>query len=348
MAKVVAFPVLATAFVILIITSRINKHNSPSIFGLNRRLGYTFPIPTFDPLVVKIQRAAEAKGLIKKGNPIGSEERNSNIVVETENAYEYLSENGTLNMTLRLMFIFPLLDNASKDGKVSFEELQQWNKEQAIERLTYRTDKEMELHDKDGDGMINFSEYLPQFSKEDIDENSTAHGEAGWWMLQFKNADIDQNGFLDYDEFNDFLHPEDTNNDKIQRWMLREKIRLMDDDGDGKLNFAEFSMHVYSIYKIYGEFEASRSNLATAKEKFEELDTNKDEFLEVKELLPILCYLKPGELSYAKYYASYLIQEADDNGDNYLTLDEMLNHENTFYTTMYDNDDYDDDFHDEL
>jgi hypothetical protein len=27
------------------------------------------------------------------------------------------------------------------------------------------------------------------------------HGEAGWWKEQFENADIDQNGSLNFDEF---------------------------------------------------------------------------------------------------------------------------------------------------
>ncbi|XP_050236287.1 uncharacterized protein LOC126686289 [Mercurialis annua] len=351
MGKAVVYPALATAFVILMITSRINKHdNKPNLVGLNRRLGNPFPIPTFDPLVVTIHRVAEAKGLSEQGDP--GHRIDTNVVVEAAgDAHEYVSDDGALNMTRRLMFLFPFIDNAPKDGKVNFEELQNWNKEQAVERLIYRTEKEMELHDKDDDGNISFSEYFPQFSKEHIEKNSVAHGEAGWWMIQFKNADVDQDDFLDTDEFNDFLHPEDSSNEEIQKWILKEKIRLLDDDGDKQINFAEFSTHVYSVYKIYGEFEAIKNNLSTPEEKFEALDTNKDEFLDVKELLPMLSYLKPGELSYARYYASYLIQQADDNGDGYLSLEEMLDHEHTFYTTVYDNVDLygdDDHFHDEL
>jgi hypothetical protein len=42
--------------------------------------------------------------------------------------------------------------------------------------------------------------------------------------------------------------------------------------------------------------------------------------------------------------------QADDNKDGSLSLDEMLNHEDIFYSTVYDenNEDYDEDFHDEL
>lgn len=27
------------------------------------------------------------------------------------------------------------------------------------------------------------------------------HGEAGWWKEQFRNADVDQNGLLNFTEF---------------------------------------------------------------------------------------------------------------------------------------------------
>lgn len=41
-----------------------------------------------------------------------------------------------------------------------------------------------------------------------------------------------------------------------------------------------------------------------------------------------------------------LAYQADDDGDGNLTLEEMLDHEYTFYSTVYNEDDYD--LHDEL
>lgn len=34
----------------------------------------------------------------------------------------------------------------------------------------------------------------------EIEKNSMAHGDAGWWMEQFKNADVDSSGNLDFNE----------------------------------------------------------------------------------------------------------------------------------------------------
>ncbi|KAB1205107.1 hypothetical protein CJ030_MR7G016751 [Morella rubra] len=135
------------------------------------------------------------------------------------------------------------------------------------------------------------------------------HGEAGWWKELLENADADQNGSLSFDEFKDFLHPEDRDNKRVQEWLLKKKIQHMDLDGDGKLNFIEFYEQAYDVFKNYVGFETAGADLPTAEGKFAELDVNKDRFLAVEELKPIFHYLHPGELSHAKYYTGYLIQQ---------------------------------------
>lgn len=53
----------------------------------------------------------------------------------------------------------------------------------------------------------------------------------------------------------------------------------------------------------------------------------------------------------SKFCYVFCLLQADDNRDGVLTLNEMLNHEYIFYSTVYDashEDDDDDDFHDEL
>lgn len=346
MAKAVVYTLLATTFIIFVLFYPKEEENKNHL-GPSRRLGYKFPIPTFDPLVSQMERLAEEKGLGNQTNSINLE--NNSHIGNIADANEYFSDEGKLNITLRLINLFPLLDKAPKDEVISFQELEAWNIQQTVDRLSYRTQSEMADWDKDGDGAISFSEYLPQFSEEDIVKKEMGHGEAGWWKEQFVNADVDQNGSLNLNELNNFLHPEDSTNEKIQNWVLREKIKRMDNDDDGKLSFVEFLDRTYNIYKSYIEFETGVADIPTAEDKFAELDLNKDKFLEVEELKPIFRYLHPGELSYAKYYTSYLIHEADDNRDGKLTLDEMLDHEFLFYSTVYDenSDDYDE-FHDEL
>ncbi|KAK9914532.1 hypothetical protein M0R45_038306 [Rubus argutus] len=349
MAKGVVYSLLATALIVLMVYSP-SKQRRHNLHGLNRRLGYTGHVPIFDPLVAMMKTYAEEKGLGDQNHPIDLE-HDSVIANEVEEAHEYLSEEGKLNITLRLVSLFPLLDHAPKDGFITYNELKHWITAQAKERMDYRTRKELAAHDKNGDGAISFKEYLPQFSIEDIERNEMEHGEAGWWKQQFDNADADKNAFLTFHEFRDFLHREDSTNDQIHKWLLTEKMKRVDYDNDGKLNFVEFSKNAYDVFKNYIEFETGGANVPTAEEKFAELDVNKDKLLEAEELRPILHYLYPGELTYATYFTSYLIYESDDNKDGKLTLQEMLNHEDIFYNTVYENsdDDYDDDDgHDEF
>ncbi|XP_048420973.1 reticulocalbin-2-like [Pyrus x bretschneideri] len=359
MAKAVVYALLATAFIFLLVMLP-SKHRGPNHphphLGLNRRLGYAGHAPIFDPLAAKMEwYAKESGGLRGETNShVGLSEQNNNPMMnasEVEEMHEYLGDEGKLNLTLRLITLFPLIDQAPKDGLINSNELEDWVMKQTVERLNYRTQKEMESYDKDGDGTISFMEYLPKFSIKDLEINGMEHGEAGWWKQQFDNADADKNGLLNFNEFKDLLHPEDSNNEEIHKWLLREKMKRMDQDNDGKLNFQEFLHNAYDNYKTYVEFERGGKNVPTPEEKFAELDVNKNKLLEVEELKPMLHYIHPGEFSYAKYYATFLMSEADDNKDRKLTLEEMLDHDYVFYSTVYDdgiNEDFDADFHDEF
>ncbi|KAL3521666.1 hypothetical protein ACH5RR_019815 [Cinchona calisaya] len=347
MSKAVVCSMLATALVLIVLLPKNSKPNHHKheypLHGLSRRLGSS-PI-IFGPIVAKAHRNAEE-------NASNNNNNDNKASYPSEEDKKYFNDDGTLNLRLRLMVLFPVLDVAPHDGMLDARELEAWLTQQAVDRLHYRTQRELELRDKDGDGSISFSEYLPQFTKEDIERNETKHGEAGWWMEQFRDADVDRNGTLNLYEFRDFLHPEDSRNESIQRRLLREKLRLMDKDNDQKLNLLEFEIGAYNNYKAYLEYESlENNNVPTAADVFDKLDVDQDKLLRVEELKPLFKYLSPGELVYAKYYTNYLIQEADENGDGKLTLDEMLNHEHIFYNAIYDNGRYEDEdyiFHDEL
>ena len=336
MAKVVVYALLTTAFVVFLflVLTKQHGHNHPGLG--NRRLGHQFPKPIFDPLVRTNLNHLEKKPKNLEKNPSNLENNLTDREAEVKEEFDnFIDDDGKLNMTSRLMILFPLIDNAPKDGVVGFEELETWNAQQVVDRLSYRTQKELELSDKNGDGEVYFQEYLPHFSQEDIEESRMGHGEAGWWKTQFINADTDKNGSLNFHEFYNFLNPEDSNNDVIKEWLLGEKIKRMDDN-DKKLNFTEFLNNVYATYKGCIDIVNGDGHVPSPEEKFEELDVNKNLFLEVGEMLPLFGCLHPGELTYAKYYTSYLINEADDNKDGNLSLNEMINHEYMFYSAVYD------------
>lgn len=87
---------------------------------------------------------------------------------ELKGAYQYFNDEGKLNITLRIIVLFPWLDNLPKDGFVDFKEMENWNTRMAMERLNYRTQREIEARDKNEDGMIGFREYLQHITDEEF------------------------------------------------------------------------------------------------------------------------------------------------------------------------------------
>jgi hypothetical protein len=80
----------------------------------------------------------------------------------------FLNDEEQFNITDRLIVLFPLLDINPTDGFVSLSELEAWQWLQAQKSLQHRTDREMDVHDKNNDGRITFKEYLPHLTEEEL------------------------------------------------------------------------------------------------------------------------------------------------------------------------------------
>ncbi|KAL2938996.1 Calumenin [Bienertia sinuspersici] len=76
-------------------------------------------------------------------------------------AEDYLNDEERFNVTNRLLMLFPKIDVDPTDGYVSEKELTDWNLQQAEKDVFHRTQREMELHDKNRDSFVSFSEYDP-------------------------------------------------------------------------------------------------------------------------------------------------------------------------------------------
>ncbi|KAL9240552.1 hypothetical protein vseg_014756 [Gypsophila vaccaria] len=348
---VVVYAILATAFLLLQSLSPPPYSSPPESrhIRVGRRLtGFG---PHFDPFVSKIEHEFKDKGLNADADNYLKDNHllKSNVGHVDEVDEVYFKEDGRLNLTMRLTILFPMIDHGPKDGFVRFNELESWIIMQAQEKLGYTTRKMLQAHDKNSDALISFKEYFPNFSIDDLNENSMEYGKAGWWMEQFTNADADQDSLLNFHEFKDFLHPEDSrNNSKVQEWFLRQKIKRMDQNNDGKLGFEEFRDKAYDTFKSYYEFSTDDHYVPSPELQFADLDLNKDRYLTIQELKPIQRFLFPGELDHASYYSTYLIKEVDDNHDGKLSIEEILNHEHKFYNCVYVGDDEDDNYHDEF
>ena len=69
-----------------------------------------------------------------------------------------------VNITMRQMVLFSLLDLDPWDGFVSLKELEHWNLQLAIHHLNYRMQKELVLLDENKDEAFTFKEYLAKIS----------------------------------------------------------------------------------------------------------------------------------------------------------------------------------------
>lgn len=64
-------------------------------------------------------------------------------------------------MHCRLILLFPKIDVSPTDGFVTESELTDWNMQSSVKEVMHRTRRDMDVHDKNKDGFISFSEYEP-------------------------------------------------------------------------------------------------------------------------------------------------------------------------------------------
>lgn len=314
----------------------------------------------FDPLVADIERQREDKQWEK----LYMEHAHKELVApaaesqpeweEFMNAEDYLNNEDRFNVTKRLVLLFPKIDLQPADGFVTELELTEWNLRQAEREVLHRTQREMELHDKNRDGFLSFAEYEPPTWVRNSD-NTTFGYDMGWWKEEHFNAsDADGDGLLNITEFNEFLHPADSNNPKLLQWLCKEEIRERDTDKDGKVNFKEFFHGLFDLVRNYDEeghnstHHSDTSMDVPAKRLFAQLDKDGDGYLSEEEILPIIGKLHPSERYYAKQQAAYIISQADTDKDGRLTLMEMIESPYVFYSAIFSDEEDDYEYHDEF
>ncbi|GAV62343.1 EF_hand_3 domain-containing protein/EF_hand_5 domain-containing protein/EF_hand_6 domain-containing protein [Cephalotus follicularis] len=313
------------------------------------------PVP-FDPLVADIERKREDKLWEMQHVPSAPAHEPQPEWEDFVNAEDYLNDEERFNVTNRLLLLFPRIDVDPADGFVTQHELTEWNVQQAVKEVMHRTQREMEIHDKNKDGFVSFAEYEPPSWVQNSDNGSFGY-DMGWWKEEHFNAsDADGDGLLNITEFNDFLHPADTKNPNLLLWLCKEEVRERDSDKDGKVNFKEFFHGLFDLVRNYDEEDHNSSHVshdsmeAPARQLFSQLDKDGDRFLSDVELSPIIGKLHPSEHYYAKQQADYIIAQADSDKDGRLTLTEMIENPYVFYSAIFKDDEEEEDYvyHDEF
>ncbi|XAR53174.1 hypothetical protein NMG60_11021610 [Bertholletia excelsa] len=317
----------------------------------------------FDPLVADIERKREDKQWEK----MYFEQSHKDFVDEAPgaesqpewedfmNAEDYLNDEERFNVTDRLILLFPKIDLNPSDGYVTEHELTEWILLNNEKEMIHRSQRDMEIHDKNQDGFLSFAEYEPPSWVRNSDNTSFGY-ETGWWKEKHFNAsDADGDGLLNLTEFHEFLHPANSKNPKLLYWLSQEEIRERDSDKDGKVSFEEFFHGLFDSLRSYNEedhsspHESGSSTEAPARQLFAQLDKDGDGYLTDVELLPVIGKLHPSEHYYANQQADYIMSQADTDKDRRLTLKEMIDNPYVFYTAVFNEEDEDDyDYHDEF
>ncbi|XP_026322973.1 reticulocalbin-2 isoform X6 [Hyposmocoma kahamanoa] len=223
----------------------------------------------------------------------------------------------------KLSLLLPKMD-INGDKHLDPTELKKWilksfqnlSREEAQERL--------KDSDTNNDQILTWAEYLQDTFGVDTDEELSAEdmGDSGMLVREeramWNMADKNQDGALDFQEFEMFSNPEE--HPEMHGFLVNQTLREKDVDRDGMIDFQEY----------VGEraLHQDRDWLLTERERFEtELDANKDGKLDVVE---IRNWIIPNNDEIAEDEVHHLFAAADDDHDDLLSFDEILEHHDVF------------------
>lgn len=242
----------------------------------------------------------------------------------------------------RLKTLFPSID-VNSDGSITVEELFAWQYKNGVKMSHAMAKQEFVEYDTDSDGQLTLKEYSIGITGEDrwkdhtIPENFIQFDD---WeetsRVHFLLADRNRDLKLAFLEYYDMTYPEEGSNSLLQASILKRDIHGSDGDGDGLLSFEEFQHGIWPDYLLWEAPEEwdSQRQVEQARKHFTLLDKDVNKKLSFNELLPIFDDIHPSESRYARVTAERMVHLGDENGDDVLSLEEVLAHPQVFYSRI--------------
>jgi len=267
-----------------------------------------------------------------KGRPLSDVPRSG-----VEGDYEYdhdaflgdqlnseLNQLGPEESKRRLGIILDKIDT-DNDGLVTQEELKSWIVQVQREETSAESADQWKEMVAPGNNRLSWKEF----------RNSTFGdiGESGYGLdlkemvardeRRFHRADRDVSGDLDWSEFHDFLHPEESV--YMSDIVVQESLEDMDTDKDGKISITEF---IDDLWKAEKEDEPEPDWVSAEREHFSKTrDKDGDGFLSFDEMKD---WLVPEDFDLPLVEAHHLIATVDTNQDEKLTRDEIMDRYEVF------------------
>ncbi|XP_072304926.1 45 kDa calcium-binding protein [Eucyclogobius newberryi] len=245
----------------------------------------------------------------------------------------------------KLIEIFTKVD-FNKDRSISAKEMQRWimeKTEEHFQEATMENKNSFRAVDPDGDGHVTWDEYRVKFLaskgfnekevaekikngqdlKLDEDTQEVLESLKDRWF-QADNPPPDQ--LLNEDEFLSFLHPEHSRG--MLKYMVKEIVRDLDQDGDKKLTLSEFISLPMGTVENQQAQDIDDDWVRERKKEFEDvIDGNHDGIVTMEELEE---YMDPMNEHNALNEAKQMIAVADENENHSLELDEILKYSEYF------------------
>jgi Ca2+-binding EF-hand superfamily protein len=189
--------------------------------------------------------------------------------------------------------------DGDKDGKVSIDEAMQFHYK--AKKVMAAQEIEEVFHEipSTADGSLSLEEHLSE--SEEVHEGVEAAEKKkliAHEKAKFHASDLNGDGHLDKKELVHLMHP-DTHPEVLEIHVV-EEMRKKDLNGDGKLSAKE-----------WGEEEEQPG-------PFEEIDSNKDGFIDKEEL----AHFESGDF-HTKDAMTKLLQDADEDGDQHFSKEEL-------------------------
>ncbi|KAG7199685.1 hypothetical protein KM043_014272 [Ampulex compressa] len=217
----------------------------------------------------------------------------------------------------RLRILLTKMD-LNNDEMIERNELKAWISRSLSMLSVEESQDRLEDADTDEDGKVTWDEVLQDtygLDPEDLDVNEKLITDD---KQMFEAADVNDDGYLDTEEFKAYTHPEET--PRMLPLLLKQALEDKDSDKDGFISFQEF---------IGNRAKAEDKEwLLTEKDNFDYVhDKNRDGRLDADE---ILSWLVRSNEEIVTDEVNHLFASSDDDHDNRLSFNEILDHHDTF------------------
>lgn len=239
---------------------------------------------------------------------------------ETAKTFEQLSPAESKE---RLKKIVERID-ADNDGYVTQKELEEWIRYTQKRYIRDDVDKQWKVYNAQESSRISWEEYrnTTYGTADGSDDDSDEEGATFQDMVRrdkrrWDTADKDKDGYLNKEEFGNFLHPEES--EEMKDIVVEETMDDIDKDKDGKLSLEEY---IGDMYGGPGEGEVEPDWVQNEKDQFNNFrDKDKDGFMSRDEVRD---WIMPVDYDHSTSEARHLIYEADKNKDQKLSHEEIL------------------------